>query len=1737
MDSAVDGLHYKTATQSGVTSNSGEFSFQDGEKIEFYLGENLLGESTASSVLTPIDFITAEKHPDTLINILRLLQSLDDDNNPENGIYISPEVQGFANETDIDFSVSQNVFSNNQNVLELLAKSGKSTGLIEPGRAALHFQITLAQENIQTQVVSEIYRVGGLISGLNGQLKLTNYGLDEIVVLNTDVFELNTQLPDNAFYNIEISQQPIDQTCHLINNKGQIKSTDVSSISVICQSVQQNMSGSVSGLNGSLILASDSNRYFISNNGRFAVATDELNQGVSIERQPENQQCSIEYKMVQENVQYNIVCINESVQLGGSITNLFSDITLKNSDGTLLYISNNGSFVFPAYYSLEKTYSIEIVKQPLGQICNITNGAGSYSTNSTDTVGINCENKLYDVNVNVEGLGSEQMPVYINGNLLVGEYKYAVAYNSTYNVTFDAPVTKSCDFVGGFTQNSMPASNVNLTINCSDVRFQYKISTSNFLGSLELSNLNTLPIIIDNNVIYVDTQYDTMFDFNISSQPTGQICSVLTQPGSVSTYFTDISVSCESEKHIASVTFTGLKAPLTIQNTTTGEEYTGQDNQFAFSVAYGQLYDIQVINHPFEQSCDVINSKGTVGLIDIDNIAVECFGTPYVIEVLVKGLKSSISLTNNGTSPVSTSLEKIRFAPSLNESFSISIAGNQPMGQFCSFDKSTPTVGTVTSTDVISIVLDCVNNQSDVVVTVANLLGESFDINSNIGPYVIKDLGQNNYEYKFSSTYFTNYSLGLTQPNGQVCSFDKGSLSSDVLKQDLVKLSITCENKIIPIFVNITGLKGSLLIENMDFIGDGNTFSTVSNITGFVNARAFEQVTLEATAPIGQTCDFQSSGKSTYSLLEMPVVGLPTINLECKDIRYNVAVKVENLLDIDLTIKNLSQIQTPVFTGLDATYTVSFKSTQLDGYDLSVVSQPTTQNCNFSDSDISTGKLSNNTISSDINITILCKNKVVSLPFEVTNLKGKVSLINNETGVNFSISSIVNANSAVTTFDYSTTYYTDHLFSVINNGSPIGQTCTVSNATVESITKNVLNKIAIVCVDDFYAVSGTIHGLGSTADISFKRNLDQISPTLFASGDTINYEFNLFANLNDVIDLSVENTSQLCEFTNNDKLISLNYSTPGAINTVDIICFNYAKLPIKISMSDPLLGLPEFSSISINVDIYSHKQISALEADRITAGLNTLREAIDLGNEAPVTEPLTFYQSGQAEGSIDISEGQLYQVRFVNLSDGLNCTLSNEFGYMDTSGNMSPVEIVCSEESIVNIDYFANLLADTGMVFDDQLKACLIRESGGLKTVADITSLNCKQTDPNPALSNNVLILDGIELFTNLSSLNLDGYLIGSLEPLRQVPSLNIEGAITFINVSYVALTDSHVASQFPIDSKLLACIVGGYTNPELVTIDQVRTIECDNRAVNADSKKIDDLTGLNLFPNLVALNLAGNLISDILPIVKLNILDTALPSKLRQLVLADNIITKLSITYTNPDYILGLHQLRSLNILDLRNNLISSVEILSKQDDLGNYYLSGVTLLDLITPDQFGTPLTFTDMDMLAGFYNQAHVHDSSEGYSVANDILNPTGFIEFGDALKYFNKSDQNYTYDIPINGDSGMLFFDRMAIEFSIRAYDNTYDFSLVLVDSDGLDVTEIKLKSGYKYSIGDYEHELLVFNSSNIEDIDGFNDLIGKTIDVTGWKLRTTVTSFVTGSVTVDGFTDLKPHIDAASKLFH
>ncbi|MEK9767068.1 MAG: hypothetical protein VW274_11385, partial [Thalassolituus sp.] len=104
IDSPVSSMTYRINGGAEKQTNfKGQFSYEDGDLIRFYLGDYAFPAVTAQEIITPMTLAGVDDINDRrVINIAFILQALDTDMNPDNGIEITDSLYGASFEFDFD---------------------------------------------------------------------------------------------------------------------------------------------------------------------------------------------------------------------------------------------------------------------------------------------------------------------------------------------------------------------------------------------------------------------------------------------------------------------------------------------------------------------------------------------------------------------------------------------------------------------------------------------------------------------------------------------------------------------------------------------------------------------------------------------------------------------------------------------------------------------------------------------------------------------------------------------------------------------------------------------------------------------------------------------------------------------------------------------------------------------------------------------------------------------------------------------------------------------------------------------------------------------------------------------------------------------------------------------------------------------------------------------------------------------------------------------------------------------------------------------------------------------------------------------------------------------------------------------------------------------------------------------------------------------------------------------------
>ena len=236
---------------------------------------------------------------------------------------------------------------------------------------------------------SSSFNIGGTVTGLSGVLIIQNNSGDDTVVKQTgseDVsFTFKTSISSGSAYSVSVKLQPNTQTCTASNASG-TTSQNISNITIACTSSSYNVSGTVSGLTGSVVLQNNGADNLTVSNGSFSF-TNKINKGsaynVTVKTQPSPFTCSAASNrgLASDNMSsVSIVCAVRAYFLSGTASGLGSTTLGLQFDNETKTLSDNGSFSFSTPVAEGGGYSIYIPSQPDNRTCSVTNGTRSNVT-------------------------------------------------------------------------------------------------------------------------------------------------------------------------------------------------------------------------------------------------------------------------------------------------------------------------------------------------------------------------------------------------------------------------------------------------------------------------------------------------------------------------------------------------------------------------------------------------------------------------------------------------------------------------------------------------------------------------------------------------------------------------------------------------------------------------------------------------------------------------------------------------------------------------------------------------------------------------------------------------------------------------------------------------------------------------------------------------------------------------------------------------------------------------------------------------------------------------------------------------------------------------------------------------------------------------------------------------------------------------------------------------------------
>ncbi|HWN05563.1 MAG TPA: hypothetical protein VNO53_00245 [Steroidobacteraceae bacterium] len=263
-----------------------------------------------------------------------------------------------------------------------------------------------------TQDVSDVsvvcspysYAIAGSLSGLAGgaEVTLRNNGADDLTIPANGSFTFATPVAYDGSYAVTVAVQPAGATCTVSNATGSGVTADVSDVDVSCSTHTYVIGGTVTGLGDGLQVTLFNNAadpLTVSANGAFTFEEQVADQGsydVTVGTQPVSQTCTVmngQGANLTSNVaDVSVVCSIDTFTIGGTLSGLgvSAQVTLENNGADPLTLTSNGPFTFDTPVVSEGAYAVTVGTQPGGQICAVSDGAGTNVTADVVDVTVQC---------------------------------------------------------------------------------------------------------------------------------------------------------------------------------------------------------------------------------------------------------------------------------------------------------------------------------------------------------------------------------------------------------------------------------------------------------------------------------------------------------------------------------------------------------------------------------------------------------------------------------------------------------------------------------------------------------------------------------------------------------------------------------------------------------------------------------------------------------------------------------------------------------------------------------------------------------------------------------------------------------------------------------------------------------------------------------------------------------------------------------------------------------------------------------------------------------------------------------------------------------------------------------------------------------------------------------------------------------------------------------------------------
>lgn len=410
-------------------------------------------------------------------------------------------------------------------------------------------------------------------------------------------------------------------------------------------------------------------------------------------------------------------------------------------------------------------------------------------------------------------------------------------------------------------------------VKCEENRYQLAGVAEGVTGPVKLKlngNLEMLTLRQDGAFQFKkQLKHGEAYEITLAHQPQELTCALSHGAGYIIDHVADISIVCEPLLFQVGGVITGLNGNLRLQ-INQGEELTlTQDGEFAFTsdFVHKAAYDVQILEQPAGQTCQLSKAQGKLALNDIRNVQIQCTTTAHTLAGKIEGLKGEITMTLNGDEALTLAAPgEFRFKTALPYGTAYNIVvSSAPKGQQCTIRQGAGTL----AGDIADLLVQCEPVHFHLGGKVSGLAG-AFQVRLNNRQEVLAIPGNGPFEFATRLVSGARYDVVMdTQPAGQSCSILNGVGRIGV--QDVRNLMIQCDFQSFKLGGSVSGLKGSMKLA--------------------LNGKA-ESLTLTTNGMFAFSSELRTG--EAYDV----TVAVPPVGLQCEVHKGQGQVNAANIVDV-----------------------------------------------------------------------------------------------------------------------------------------------------------------------------------------------------------------------------------------------------------------------------------------------------------------------------------------------------------------------------------------------------------------------------------------------------------------------------------------------------------------------------------------------------------------------------------------------------------------------------------------------------------------------------------------------------------------------------------------------------------------------------------------------------------------------------------------------------------------------